>query len=69
MLCVDIVLLMARGRKGFKALSPRLLPERIQVRLPKELLVWVRGKADREGKSISLLIAEILEEARRKEGF
>lgn len=64
---MDILFCMAQARKGFKALSPRSLPEKTQIRLPKELMDWVKAKAQKEGKSLSLLITEILETARQKE--
>ncbi len=64
---MDILLCMAQTRKGFKALSPRSLPEKTQIRLPKDLMEWVRDKAEKEGKSLSLLITEILETARQKD--
>lgn len=58
---------MARGRKGFKALSPRTLPEKTQIMLPKEIMEWLRAKAHKEAKSLSLILTEILEKAKQEE--
>ena len=58
---------MARTRSGFKALSPKLQLRRIGVHIPVELADWLIAKADKEAKSLSLLITEILEKAREEE--
>ena len=54
-------------RKGFKAMSPKLQLRRIGAHIPVELGDWLFSKAEREGKSISLLLTEILETARQKD--
>ncbi|MEZ0360918.1 MAG: hypothetical protein ABWK04_03335 [Hydrogenobacter sp.] len=57
---------MARERSGFKALSPRTLPEKTQIRLHKELMEWLKAKARKEAKSLSLVLTEILEKAKQR---
>jgi len=44
-----------------KTLSPRQLPEKTTIRLPKHLYEWLKGKAEKERKSLSLVLTEILE--------
>ncbi len=53
---------------GKKTLSPRTVPEKTTIRLPRELYLWVKEKAEKENKSISLVITEILQEAKEREG-
>jgi len=47
-------------RKGQKILSPRTVPERLNVRIPKHLYEWLKEKAEKEKKSLSLVLTEIL---------
>jgi len=44
-----------------KTLSPRQLPEKTTVRFPKHLYEWLKEKAKKEKKSLSLVLTEILE--------
>ncbi len=63
---VDIIRSMPRV-KGAKRLSSLLRIARIELRVPEDLKEWLTQKAQKEGKSLSLLITEILETARQKE--
>jgi len=63
---VDILIHMPRV-KGAKRLSSLLRIARIELRVPEDLKEWLTQKAEKEGKSLSLLITEILETARQKD--
>ncbi|NPB03706.1 MAG: hypothetical protein GXO39_04755 [Thermotogae bacterium] len=54
-------------KKGQKILSPRTVPERLNVRIPKHLYEWLKEKAEKERKSLSLVLTEILEREFKKE--
>lgn len=51
-------------RKGYKGLSPRQVPEKFLVRLPKEAAEWLRKKANEEKKSYGLILAELINRQR-----
>jgi len=54
-------------KKGQKILSPRTVPERLNARIPKHLYEWLKGKAEKERKSLSLVLTEILEKEYARE--
>ncbi len=54
-----------RGRIGLR--HQREKTEKFATVLPASLLSWLRQKAETEGKTISLLLTEILETARQKD--
>ncbi len=52
---------MPRGVEPKKrALSPKLQLKRLGVMLPTELFEWLKTKAEKEKKSLSFLLTEIL---------
>lgn len=52
-------------RKRGKTLNAYFKVERIGVRIPAEVKAWLLQLSNKEGKSLSLLLTEILEEARK----
>lgn len=56
-----------RGRKGFRAISPKMQLRKVGALLPADIADWLYEKAEREGKSLSLLLTEILSSYRSKQ--
>ncbi len=52
------------GRKG---LSVKLQLSKLTTKLPTELYEWLHQKSEQEGKTISLILTEILEKAKQEE--
>jgi hypothetical protein len=50
-----------------KSLSPKLQLKRLAAMLPVDLYDWLKEKAEREHKSLSFLLTELLTEAKQKE--
>ncbi len=53
---------MERPQPQKRALSPKLQLKRMTINLPVELADWLKAKAQKEKKSISFLLTELLEE-------
>lgn len=49
-----------------KCLSPKLQLRRVAFLIPVEIDSWLREIANKEGKSLSLVLTEILQEAKSK---
>lgn len=57
---------MQKGRKGLRhVIKPQLT--KFTSSIPTELYQWLRQKAETEGKTISLLLTEILETTRKRD--
>jgi len=50
-----------------KSLSPKLHLKRISIMIPEEIYFWIKEKSVKERKSMSLLIAEILDRTKNEE--
>ena len=53
---------MERQQPQKRALSPKLQLRRMTINLPVDVADWLKGKAQEEKKSISLLLTELLKE-------